>query len=116
MLGNIWRTAGRIILFVVILFTANFGAMFFMGLLTGISANATTNVVFSGMDKVSFDPLITIAYFLVYYFLTLFFQPNTQHQYYLFLLTLFISFTVNFVQGSFLLICLFWLLRKARFI
>jgi len=101
MLGNILRKVGRIILFIAILFVANFGAMFFIGLLTGITANTTTNVIFSGLDKVSFDPLITIAYFFVYYFLTLFFQPNTQHQYYLFLLTLFISFTVNFVQGSF---------------
>ncbi len=94
----------------IALFVANFISQFFLGFLTGIGGN----IKIVGLSSIAFDPLITIAYILLYYFITLFYQPQPKNQYYLFLFTLFLSFTVNFIQGSVLLVALYFILSKFR--
>ncbi len=73
------------------------------------------NIRFIG-GRFSFDPLITIAYMSVYYFITLFYQPSPKAQFYLFLFVLILSFTITFIQGSILLVFLYALLRKLKII
>jgi hypothetical protein len=74
------------------------------------------NIQSVGFNKLAFDPMITIAYMMLYYFITLFYQPPAKAQFYLFLFTLFLSFTVSFIQGAIFLVVLYFFLRKARII
>lgn len=64
-------------------------------------------------------PLVAIAYFIIiityliiYYFLTLFFKPNYKAQFYLFVFTIFLSFTMEFNRGVIYLVVLYALLKK----
>ena len=66
--------------------------------------------------KVVFDPLITIAYLMVLFFLNSIYQPNQESQNKLFLLTLFLSFTMDFFKGAIFINIMFFLLRKARLV
>lgn len=97
---------------IAILFLCNFLSGFFWGFFLTLGGNI--RVV--GFNEISFDPLITIAYMILYYFITLFYQPNSKAQYYLFLFTLFLSFTVNFIQGAIYLVFLYMFLRFAKLI
>lgn len=66
--------------------------------------------------KVVFDPLITIAYLMVFYFLNSIYQPNQQSINKLFVLTLFLSFAMDFFKGAIFINIMFFLLRKTRLI
>lgn len=105
-------TLKKIILLFVILLVANIVSSFFLGMLLTIGGNIQA----VGFNKLAFDPMITIAYMMLYYFITLFFQPSARAQLYLFLFTLFLSFTVSFIQGALYLVVLYFLLRKAKII
>ena len=98
---------GVIVLF---LFLANIGSAFFIGFLGSLGGSFST----IGLSQMNFNPLMTIAYIMLYYFLTLFYQPSVSAQYKLFLFTLFLSFTVGFIQGAVFLVIFYFLLRKAR--
>jgi len=102
------RLIKKILFIALAIFLANFAGQFFQGFLMGIGGN----IKLIGLSNVAFDPLITIAYLMLFYFITLFYQPHPKSQYLLFLLTLFLSFTVNFIQGSILLVVLYFLLSK----
>jgi len=95
-------------LLVLAYYLAQFISQFAFGFLTGVGGN----IKIVGLSNVAFDPLITIAYIVMYYFITLFYQPHHKVQYLLFLLTLLLSFTVNFIQGSVFLVAFYFLLDK----
>lgn len=99
-------------LILIILFVANLISSFFLGMLLTIGGN----VKVIGFNKLAFDPMITIAYMILYYFITLFYQPASRAQFYLFLFVLFLSFTVSFMQGALYLVVLYFLLRKFNLI
>lgn len=112
MLQKIPGNVKKIIIFIVILVLANLVASFLLGLISAMGSN----IQLIGLSQVSFDPLITIAYMLLFYFNTLFYQPSPRAQYYLFLYTLFLSFTVPFIQGALFLVVFYFLLRKLKMI
>lgn len=88
-----------------------FAAIFLSGFLTAFSANIT-----STNGQTYFDPLITLTYLVFFYFLNyLFTFTPKQRSYYLFL-TLLLSYTVNFVEGSILLLVLYPVLKKLKLI
>jgi len=102
----------RITLIVVSLLIANIVSAFLLGMLMMIGGN----ISIVGLNEVNFDPLITIAYILLYYFINSFYQSAGKSQLYLFLFTLFLSFTVNFIQGAIFLVVIYFLLNKFRLI
>ena len=83
----------------------------FSSFMLGIFLAIGGNITIIGISKIAFDPLITIAYLLVFYFLTNFFQPRFEAEILLFLVVLFLSFTMPFIQGSMFVVALFFLLR-----
>lgn len=109
---DVGKTLKLTALLIVILVIATLVSSFFVGFFTSISSN----IQVAGFNNITFDPLITIAYILLYYFITLFFQPQPRPQLYLFLFTLFLSFTIPFIQGSVFLITTYFLLRKFNLI
>jgi hypothetical protein len=102
----------KIILVILSLLIANIVSAFSLGVIMVISGNI--NVI--GLNKINFDPLITIAYILLYYFLSSFFHSESRFHFYLFLFTLFLSFTVNFIQGAIFLVVFYLLLSKFKLI
>ena len=102
----------RLLVLGIVVLLANFISSFLLGVLLSFSSNIRA----IGLNSISFDPLITIAYILLFYFTTLYYQPKAEYQYFLFVLTLFLSFTVNFIQGALFLIAFYFLLRKVRMI
>lgn len=90
------------------LVTANIASGFLFGILLSIGGNIKQ----LGVDKLAFDPVITIAYMILYYCIIQIFVPSRTAQLYLFLLTLFLSFVANFIQGGLFLIVFCMLLRK----
>jgi hypothetical protein len=102
----------KIILVILSLLIANIVSAFSLGVIMVISGNI--NII--GLNKINFDPLITIAYILLYYFLSSFFHSEGRFHFYLFLFTLFLSFTVNFIQGAIFLVVFYLLLSKFKLI
>lgn len=102
----------KLVLIFIVLFVANLIASFFFGMLLTIGGNIQS----VGFNKLAFDPMITIAYMILYYFITLFYQPHSKAQFYLFLFVLFLSFTVSFMQGAIYMVVLYFLLRKFNLI
>lgn len=109
---QIWELAKLAIFF----FISNLIASFMVGFLSGITSMAGGNIIFTGVKSISFNPIITIAYLMLFYFLLMFHRPSGNKQYGLFLLTLVISFTINFLQGSILLVVFFYFAQKLRLI
>jgi hypothetical protein len=112
LLGKVWGVAKFLIFFLI----ANLVAAFIIGMITGLTSVSGSNIVFSGMNSVQFNPLITIAYLMLFYFLLMFHRPNQNSQYGLFLLTILLSFMMNFLQGSILLVVFFFLAQKTHLI
>ena len=102
----------KIVLVLLSLLIANVISAFLLGIMIMIGGNI--NVV--GLNEMNFDPMITIAYILLYYFINNFFQSEGKSQLYLFLFTLFLSFTVNFIQGAIFLVVVYFLLNKLKLI
>jgi len=108
------RTLKNIILVGVTLIISTFVSSFMLGILLTMGGNI--QVVGAGLNNLAFDPMITIAYMMLFYFVTLFFQPRAKTQLYLFLFTLFLSFTVTFIQGAVFMLTFYFILRKVNII
>lgn len=76
--------------------------------------SAFSNNIDTGAFTIVFDSQITIAYLLMYYSLSHFYKPSEKQSYWLFVATLLLSFTTNFIQGALTLLVLPPLLRKFR--
>ena len=86
-------------------------AIVFSNLLGRISEN----IRLSGVN-VLFDPLITVAYLAVFFSVSHYYSLTKKQAYLYLLLSLFLSFTINFVEGSFVLVLLAPALRKFKLI
>ncbi|OGD83106.1 hypothetical protein A2572_02875 [Candidatus Collierbacteria bacterium RIFOXYD1_FULL_40_9] len=64
----------------------------------------------------TFDPIITIAYILVFYSVSFYYSLTKKQAYNYLLLALFLSFTINFVEGAMILVFLAPILRKLKLI
>lgn len=64
----------------------------------------------------TFDPIITIAYILVFYSVSFYYSLTKKQAYNYLLLALFLSFTINFVEGAMILVFLAPVLRKLKLI
>jgi len=83
--------------------------------LTGF-ISAFSNNIETSTFAIIFDSQITIAYLLMYYSLSHFNKLTENQNYVLFVLTLLLSFTTNFIQGAFTLLILPPLLKKLKLI
>lgn len=86
-------------------------AIVFSNLLGRISEN----IRLSGVN-VLFDPLITVAYLAVFFSVSHYYSLTKKQAYIYLLLSLLLSFTINFVEGSFVLVLLAPTLRKFKLI
>lgn len=83
------------------------GAAVGTGFISAFSNNIETSTF-----SIIFDSQITIAYILVYYSLASFYKMSTSQNYVLFIITLLMSFTTNFIQGALTLLVLPPILKK----
>jgi len=102
----------NVLVIIIALLVANILSSFFLGIFMVIGGN----IQLVGLNKLNFDPLITIAYMILYYFLDKFFQPMPNAQLFLFIFALFLSFSVNFLQGSIFLVIFYFTLKKLKII
>jgi hypothetical protein len=72
------------------------------------------NIEVVGFTQLAFDPLITIAYMVLHYFLTRYFRIAQKLPLFIFVLVM--SFTTNFIQGSLFLVFFFALLRVFKIV
>lgn len=82
-----------------------------MAVATGF-ISAFSNNIETSTFAIIFDSQITIAYILVYYSLASFYKLTSSQNYILFVITLLLSFTTNFIQGALTLLILPPLLKK----
>lgn len=78
---------------------------------TGFISAFSNNIETSSFNLI-FDSQITIAYLLMYYSISHFNKFSENQNYVLFVLTLLLSFTTNFIQGALTLLILPPLLKK----
>ena len=97
------RALGVIILFVLVYL----GSAVATGFISAFSNNIETSSF-----NIIFDSQITIAYLLMYYSLSHFNKFSEGQNYVLFVATLLLSFTTNFIQGAITLLVLPPLLKK----
>lgn len=102
-----YKSAGLILL--VLILSAILSA--FLG---GILAVLGGNVELVGLSSITFDPVLTIAYIILYHYLAHFHQVPGKAAYWLFLFAIFLSFTVNFIQGAILMILFFVGLKRFK--
>ena len=79
--------------------------------LTGF-ISAFSNNIENGTFNIIFDSQITIAYLLMYYSLSHFYKLSDRQNYILFVTTLLLSFTTNFIQGALTLLIFPPLLKR----
>jgi len=82
---------------------------------TGFIAAFSNNIEASNFNII-FDSQITIAYLLMYYSISHFYKFSDKQNYTLFVVTLILSFTTNFIQGAITLLILPPLLKKLKLI
>lgn len=97
------KALGVIILFVLVYL----GSAVATGFISAFSNNIETSSF-----NIIFDSQITIAYLLMYYSLSHFNKFSEGQNYILFVATLLLSFTTNFIQGAITLLILPPLLKK----
>ena len=102
---------GRFVLTVVVTLLVGLLAIVLSGILTGMSANVQVAGV-----QIIFDPQITLAYLILSYLVGYFNSLTKRQNYYLFLFALLLSYTVNFLQGSIMLVLLAPILKKLKLI
>lgn len=96
--------------------TAVFFLIYILTIITStLISNFSENITVADLTT-SFDPLITIAYILVFYSVSHYYSLTKKQAYYYLLLSLFLSFTINFVEGSLVLVALAPTLRKLKLI
>ena len=96
-----FKGVGRIVGTVVVTLLTALVAAVTAGVLLALGGNATL-----ANFTISFDPQITVAYLLVFFFVSRFSNLSHKQGYNFFLLALMLSFTVNFIQGSIMLVLL----------
>lgn len=99
-------------LVIVLLILAGFVSAFLGGAISVLGGN----VELVGLSSITFDPLLTIAYIVLYYYLSKFYEVAGRAAYWLFIFTVLLSFTVNFIQGAILLILFFAGLKRLKVI
>lgn len=97
------KVLGVLILFVLVYL----GSAVATGFISAFSNNIETSSF-----NIIFDSQITIAYLLMYYSLSHFNKFSEGQNYVLFVATLLLSFTTNFIQGAITLLILPPLLKK----
>ena len=80
---------------------SGFLAIFGFGIISALS----TNIAVSG-TILQFDPNITIAYLILAYLLSFYYQLNRAQGYKYIILALILSYTTTFLQGSLFLVIL----------
>lgn len=103
MLKTILKVLGIVILSILVYL----GSAVVTGFISAFSNNIETSTF-----SVIFDSQITIAYILVYYSLASFYKMSSSQNYFLFVVTLLLSFTTNFIQGALTLLVLPPLLKR----
>jgi len=102
-LKSVLKVIGIIVLSILVYL----GAAVATGFISAFSSNIETSTF-----NIIFDSQITIAYLLMYYSLSHFNKMSEGQNYFLFVVTLLLSFTTNFIQGAFTLLVLPPLLTK----
>lgn len=105
--GKIGRSLGVILVIVLL----NLASAVIAGFISAFSSNIDVNSL-----TLTFDPQITIAYILVYYSFVHFYKLTSRQSYLYLILTLILSFTTNFIQGSITMIILPPILKKFKLI
>lgn len=103
MLKSILKVLALIILSVIVYL----GSAVATGFISAFSTNIETSTF-----SLIFDSQITIAYLLMYYSLSHFNKFSENQNYVMFVITLLLSFTTNFIQGAITLLILPPLLKK----
>lgn len=111
-MNPVLKNLGKALLILAIFLVANFISSF----LTGVFTLAGGNISIIGLNQIAFDPALTIAYIILFYFIVHFYNLTQRAMYWIFLFTLFLSFTVNFIQGAILLVILPPLLKRFKLI
>ena len=95
--------------FILILIFSSIASAFLTGFISALS----NNIQISGVTgQLAFDPLITIAYIILFHYTAHFANLPKPTAFKFFLLTLFLSFTTNFIPGSLFLFVLIYLTKK----
>ncbi|MEI8233038.1 MAG: hypothetical protein WCG44_04875 [bacterium] len=102
-LKSVLKVLGIVVLSILVYL----GAAVATGFISAFSSNIETSTF-----NIIFDSQITIAYLLMYYSLSHFNKTTEGQNYFLFVVTLLLSFTTNFIQGAFTLLVLPPLLTK----
>jgi hypothetical protein len=102
-----FKTILKILALLVISVLVYLGAAVATGFISAFSNNIETSTF-----NLIFDSQITIAYLLMYYSLSHFNKFSENQNYWLFVITLLLSFTTNFIQGALTLLVLPPLLKK----
>ena len=110
-LGTRGKRLGRGLLILLVTVGVGLLAAVLSGILVAISGTAQISGV-----QVVFDPQIPLAYVIVGYFAGYFNELSKKVQGNLFLLALFLSFTVNFIQGALTLVLLPPVLKKLKLV
>lgn len=102
-----FKSALKVLALLIISVLVYLGSAVATGFISAFSNNIETSTF-----AIIFDSQITIAYLLMYYSLSHFNKLSENQNYVLFVVTLLLSFTTNFIQGAFTLLILPPLLKK----
>lgn len=105
------KTIGRFLLIILVTLVVGLVASALAGVLVALSANATVNGL-----RVEFNPMITLAYLALAYLIANFNNLEKQQIFRWCLFALFLSYAVNFISGSLLLVLLPPTLKKLKLI
>lgn len=104
---SIAKALGVIVFFVLVYL----GSAVATGFISALSNNIETSTF-----NIIFDSQITIAYLLMYFMLNRFYKLTDRQNYIFFVVTLLLSFTTNFIQGSLTLLIVPPILKKFKLI
>ena len=105
-------TLKTIVIILIVLVVSSLLSAFLGGAISVLGGN----VELVGLSSITFDPLLTIAYIVLYHYLSKFYELTGKAAYWLFIFAVLLSFTVNFIQGAILLILFFWGLKLLKVI
>lgn len=105
------KIAFRFLTTIIVFVLVYLGAAVATGFISAFSNNIETSSF-----AIIFDSQITIAYLLTYYSLAHFYKMTERQNYLLFVATLLLSFTTNYIQGTISLLILLPILRKLKLI
>ena len=102
-----FKSTLKVLALIIISVLVYLGSAVATGFISAFSNNIETSTF-----SIIFDSQITIAYLLMYYSLSHFNKFSENQNYWLFVITLLLSFTTNFIQGALTLLVLPPLLKK----